>query len=110
MRAKTISSMMVVLDMDQEDASDLFTELERVIDVEKDQLAFPVIREVMAQLENALEEEEEEEEEEQDQDECGCESVKHNALDIYCHACGGRIPESEGVLRKKAKKKARRSA
>ena len=107
MRVRAISSVLVVVEMDQEDALNLETELDAALSEQTGgERRWPLIRELESHLQAEAEEEEEEEEEEE-QDECGCEGVKYNPTDKYCHACGGRLVESQ-KMRKKAKLKRRR--
>ncbi len=104
MRVRAISSVLVDVEMDQEDALNLETELDAAISEQKDELRWPLMRELTFALEE-VEVEEEEKEEEEEQDECDCEGVKYNPTDLYCHACGGRLRESQ---RRKKKAKPRK--
>ena len=107
MRVRTASSVIVLIEMDQEDALNLGTELDAALSEQTGgERRWPLIRELESHLETEAEEEEEvEEEEEEEQDECDCEGVKYNPTDLYCHACGGRLRDSQ---RRKKKAKPRK--
>lgn len=97
-RISSVSSVNVIIEIDQEDAGDLLTELDAALSEQKDQLRWPTIRELESRLEAY--EREEEEEEEQERDECCCDDG------CICEAGAGRFcPDCGGVARKTLKKK-----
>ena len=102
-RISSVRSVLVLIEMDQEDVSDLTRELDAAISEQKDQLRWPVTRELLSRLEE-MEEEEKEEEEEED-GECDCESLPHNLTDKYCSACGGVLAENRKMKKKATPKK-----
>lgn len=107
-RISTASSVVFIIEIDQEDAGDLATELDAVVSEQRDKSRWPCIRELEARLSEECdgEEEEEEEEQEEEEEECDCsDGGNFQPHTRHCAECGGLKRVKRGIARPKLKKK-----